>query len=297
MSKRKPKDPPRQFNDAAVNEYVAGLWATPGNRRKPENPLEFHETQPWVTRALARALPPLDEPAHPGPNVVLDLCTGRGAILAALPPGEWRGIGIDIDPSHREAFENRPTAYSPQFPRRQLRDFCTFDTRELLSAWPSPAEFGLPRFDHVVSNPPFSRAEEIIRRTLASKPAWGWTTASFLLPVGWLASKVRAEFHRTYPGFAGILESRPSFFTDQVEAGLRGATAMNDYMWLIYSPDTAGRWAVLSVEVGEGAELDAALGMGETPIAPAPVTDAPPACPCGVAGCPTGTECFGGSDY
>lgn len=199
--------------------YIKSLGKLP--KRLLANPLEFHETQAPTVHLLEDEIGPVN--GH-----VLDLGTGRGAILASLRSPNFTCVGVDIDLAHSEKWKERQTGCG-RGPLHALGQFRPADV--LTDTVP-----GL--FQYVLSNPPFSKAEAIIRRTFQMRTTWQWHTAAFLLPLSFLCTNGRLGFHQTYASDVYPLAERPSFSEN-------GSTNMSEYMWLVFGTGRGGRWKVL----------------------------------------------------
>lgn len=89
----------------------------------------------------------------------------------------------------------------------------------------------------VIANPPFSRAQEFVEKALELvTPNMG--TVAMLLPMGFLASQKRVQFHKKHPSDCFVLSERPSFTRN-------GRTDAIDYAWFLWGPGRGNRWAHL----------------------------------------------------
>lgn len=89
------------------------------------------------------------------------------------------------------------------------------------------------RFDVVISNPPYSLAQEVIEASMALA-----THVVMLLRLNFLASEERALFMRNYTPDVYVLPNRPSF--------VYGRTDACEYGWLVFSgPRDAGGLRIL----------------------------------------------------
>jgi len=158
------------------------------NRCNTRNPYDFYRTPKWCTEAIADQIH-----WHNGLVDVLEPCIGDGAISNVL-------LGKYVD--HVEWAEIT-----------KGRDFLTYD-------------FGR-RFDFVVTNPPFSLAQEFIEKSLTLA-----NCVVMLLRLNFLASKSRKEFWEKHPPTAiHVLTKRPSFTGNGTDA--------TDYAWFVW--DSTGR--------------------------------------------------------
>jgi hypothetical protein len=179
---------------------------------------DFYRTEAHVTRAILGHLPRLP---------VLDPCCGDGAILDAVhatwgtAPSALCGIELD---------ETRALAV------REKGYLC--GARDALGpeSWPA-AYRGL-----VVTNPPFSLAEEFVRRALTEIAPTGGTIA-MLFRLAFLETAKRASFHVEHPSDVFVLSKRPSFTED-------GKTDSCAYAWFVWGPNRGGRWQILATPNG-----------------------------------------------
>jgi hypothetical protein len=172
------------------------------NRGGARAALDFYSTPAWVTHALLRFI-------TPGPRV-LDPCAGDGSILKHLGQG---ARGYELDAVRATTAQTSGLAVT-------CRDSLS------TNSWDSPSM--------VIMNPPYSLSEAFVRRALEEVQADGMVCA--LLRLGWLASKKRKEFHRTFLADVHILSRRPSFTPD-------GKTDTSEYAWFVWPGQ--GRWFVL----------------------------------------------------
>lgn len=186
------------------------------NRGGQRNADDFYRTEHHVTRGVLRHL-------TRGP--ILDPCCGDGAILDAAK--ETWGLstmqlcGIEID-------EPRGMA------TREKGYVC--GVRDALHETSWPHEWRRL----IITNPPFSLAEDFVRRALAeAKPVGG--TVAMLLRLAFLESVKRGAFHKEHPSDVYVLSKRPSFTED-------GKTDSCAYAWFVWGPDRGGRWGVIPPE-------------------------------------------------
>lgn len=172
------------------------------NRGRERNALDFYETPPDVTLAILTRL----EPA----KVVIDPCCGDRAILRVVAEVWPRAAcaGIDIDPAR--AANKHADALGPE-------------------SWTCPGVT-------VITNPPYSRAEDFVRRALLEVGPTG--TVAMLLRLAFLESKGRAVLHQEHPSDVFVLAKRPSFTGD-------GKSDSAAYAWFVWGPGRGGRWEVL----------------------------------------------------
>ena len=175
------------------------------NRGAKRQPNELYETPAETTLAMLPWLPCWT------PRRVLDPCCGSGAILNACrahwPDVETLGIEIDGPTADR-------TIGSPH--RVAVGD-------ALSLPWPA--------VDIAVMNPPYSLAEQFVRRAREGLP--GVTTA-VLLRLAFLESAKREPlFEEHGMPDVHVLAKRPSF--------MRGETDSCAYAWMVWGPGRGGR--------------------------------------------------------
>ncbi len=155
-------------------------------------------------------------------------------------------MGVELDPARaRAARALEGSASARVYDRVEQRD---------LIADP----FGDSRLDLVISNPPFSHAEDFARAAMKLVRPGG--VVAFLLRLGWLASQSRVAFHRDYPSDVYVLPKRPSFNNKGTDSA--------DYAWLLWGLGRGGRWSLLDVDSGTSGEritLQGGLFDGDVP--------------------------------
>jgi hypothetical protein len=153
------------------------------------HPFDAYSTPAWVTEAIAREIVWGKDP------FVLEPCCGEHAITRVIQP--------------------RYTEHVVEFDIQRGTDFLEED----MSAW--------PRFDFVITNPPFTYAQEFVDKSL--KVA---NCVIMLLRLNFLASRQRKEWWQKHPPTAiHVLTKRPSFTGKGTDA--------TDYAWFVW--DTTGR--------------------------------------------------------
>ncbi len=163
-----------------------------GRRR----PLDDYPTPEWVIRAIA--------PYVSGARV-LDPCCGSGAILDVFRERAASVSGIEI--AEQRADEARAKGHEVV-----LGDALEID-------W--------PRADLIITNPPYSRAQEFAEKALASVEPGG--TVALLLRLAFLEGKRRVAFHRAHGSSVFVLASRPSFTGN-------GRCDASAYAWFLWGP-------------------------------------------------------------
>jgi len=155
---------------------------------------DFYATHKWATDKIADRL---SIGGH-----VLDPCAGTGSILRALEfwPRVKIAEGIELN-------EERAASY----PTISQGDFFATEPRHV---------------DWILTNPPYSKSLEFVRRALEWAPDFGTV---MLLLLGWAASQKRNGLFTNHPIKASLfpLSKRPSFATD-------GKTAACDYAWFAW---------------------------------------------------------------
>jgi hypothetical protein len=166
-----------------------------------ENPHDFFPTPMGVTRALIEACPLPD-------GLWCEPAVGDGHIINAVGPRElWA------------TFDIRPVAPPELSSFHQQRDFLAL-----------PDDI---RFHVIITNPPFSLAEEFVRKSLRHADY-----VVMLLRLAFLESRRREAFHAEHPSDVYVLSRRPSFMAN-------GATDSCAYAWFVWGPGRGGRWTIL----------------------------------------------------
>lgn len=174
-----------------------------GNERRAD---DFYETPAWCVRAI---LP------HLNIESVCDPCCGEGALLDSVRDS-WRvpTFGIEIDPK-------RALIASGRHFMRACGD-------AFLLPWPDL---------QIITNPPYSLAQEFIERAARHVPH---RDRAFLLRLNFLGSQRRAQLHRDMPADIFVLPRRPSFTGKGTDA--------TEYAWYVWGPGRGNRWSILDVE-------------------------------------------------
>lgn len=176
---------------------------------------DFYETPEWV---IARLL----DVWRPAPNALMvEPAFGNGAIVEAvqkLVPGsttfDW--LGYDIRES---AFESRENVIFQQ------HDFLSLAPQDFLSVdWSARILPNERSVKHVITNPPFSLAEEFLRQ---SRKLYPEADLVYLLRLNFLASKERLGLWRDLgvPD-VHVLPNRPSFTGE--------GTDSCEYAWMVF---------------------------------------------------------------
>lgn len=188
-------DPDCRGEQMHVPGSVASRHAIPppppsGKRR----PLDDYPTPDWVVRAIA---------PHVAGTRVLDPCCGAGAILDVFAERGAVVAGIEI--AEERAEEARAKGHN------------VVAANALDGEW--------PQADLIITNPPFSLAQEFAEKALASVARGG--TVALLLRLGFLEGKKRLGFHRAHGSSVYVLSSRPSFTGN-------GKTDASAYGWFLW---------------------------------------------------------------
>ncbi len=174
-----------------------------------DNPYEFFETPAACVRAL------LTKWCPPTTGMWLEPALGKGAIIratdefygSAIKP-TWRALDIV-----RHDFENASPAQITDYGQ----DFLT---------WQAPHDFSV-----CLTNPPFTKAIPFILQAMKI-----CNRTAMLLPLTFLASQERAEFHRICPSDIYQLPWRPSF--------TGGGSDRSEYAWFVWG-EQGNRWFML----------------------------------------------------
>ena len=141
------------------------------------------------------------------PGSVLEPCAGRGAITDAVR-SHWPDVPVaqfDIN---------------PDITQTTVRKLDYLDHEDVLT------------YDLCITNPPFSLAEEFVRKARTH-----CREVIMLLRLGFLESNKRAEFWRDNPADVYVLSRRPSF--------TGGPTDSCPYAWFAWGPGRTGQVKVL----------------------------------------------------
>jgi hypothetical protein len=88
----------------------------------------------------------------------------------------------------------------------------------------------------IITNPPYSKAQEFVERALQELPK---DPVVMLLPLPFLASKRRFEFNKKHPAHVMVLPKRPSF--------TGGGTDAVEYAWFAWNVASEGTYEILDV--------------------------------------------------
>jgi SAM-dependent methyltransferase len=171
--------------------------------------LDFYRTPQWCVDAIV--------PHLPKGGIVLEPGCGDGAILEALLDHGFKLMGVELDPA-RAAKARCIT------PAIWEGDYLALDDE--------------PMCHLVIGNPPYSLAEEFVRKSLRMVRPDG--VVAMLLRLNWLEGKKRAPFHREHPAEVCILSRRPSF--------TGGGTDATAYAWFLWGTGRPGTWRLLGTQ-------------------------------------------------
>jgi hypothetical protein len=170
--------------------------SSPKNKKRRR--ADFYPTPHWATRTLLNSFPLI------GRNKMLrikEVCAGRGNISKVI-----KEFYPDCELTQHELFRNKQL---PQYGECIFGDFFKTSTEDLT-------------LDYVITNPPFSLAQEFIERCRELYPN---AEIIMLLPFSFLGSAKRYDFWlKNTPNKFSILSDRPSFSND-------GKTDSSVYNW------------------------------------------------------------------
>lgn len=158
-------------------------------------------------------------------DVILDPCCGDGRICR-IATREFcaDSTGFDIQlPLH---------AWVPE--RTEPAFILDGSLNALEVPWPMDCSTG--PITAIVTNPPYSLAMEFVQKALSESHG---RLVCMLLPLSFLSSKKRAEFHKANPSHLFVLDKRPSFTND-------GKTDAQDYAWFAWNYNSSNSWEILS---------------------------------------------------
>lgn len=163
-----------------------------GNSARGRRQSDLYPTPPDVTVALLRFL------NLPKETTIWEPAAGDGDMAKAM-----RGCGMIVDETDI----------------RSGQDFLT-------SCRPNDSEYD---YDWIITNPPFSLAEEFIRHAAELQSPF----AMLLKAQYWHAAKRMALFEEIPPNYILPLTWRPDFFFKEREKGSGGSPLM-DVMWCVW---------------------------------------------------------------
>jgi hypothetical protein len=189
------------------------------NRGAHREAADNYPTPAWCVRRL------LERVWLPG-GLWLEPAAGSGAIVRAVnayrmyclaAPVVW--VACDVRPECRDDLSGVVDDGNVH-----IEDFLTRD-------------FGCSDWDCVISNPPYSLAQEFVTKSLELAPF-----VAMLLRLNFLASGERAPFFRSEQPDIYVLPNRPSFTAN-------GKTDASEYCWMVWTPERGrkhGRVEVLA---------------------------------------------------
>lgn len=169
---------------------------------------DAYETPGWC---VERLLDVLDLPD----GCWLEPCAGNGAIIQAVKLYDYA--------VNWTAVEKRPeceAALRLLTPRVRIEDFLSAELEH--------------REEVVITNPPYSLAEEFVKKSLGIGQ---WVI--MLLRLNWLASQRRAAFMLEHPPDVYVLPNRPSFTGKGTDA--------TEYAWFVWPPDRKREYGSIQV--------------------------------------------------
>lgn len=178
------------------------------NRGKTRNQDDFYETPAWATQLLLKHCSFLDLAKD---GIWCEPAAGRGAIIKAVEDWgyhpTWHAVEIDA--------ERRKSVKHLDIPRERLH----VDGMQIYQMWTPP-----PRIDVIITNPPYSVAEEFIRRAVTQAPI-----VAMLLRLNFLGSDGRKSLFKMWK--PDLFQINPRPFADSCE-----------YAWFVSSGFGGGRW-------------------------------------------------------
>ncbi len=167
----------------------------------------------------------LNKYMFPEDALYLDPCVGEGAIIKCVkskyPDSVWSGVDIDI--------KHGPTLQQMEIPYL-IKDFMQITPADI-----SMLTGGKDKFDVIITNPPYSCAQEFIVQSLKYAKH-----VVMLLRLNFLESQKRSLFFKNNMPDVKVLSKRPSFTG-------RGTDACA-YSWMVWdsdAPQTSGRIEIL----------------------------------------------------
>lgn len=196
------------------------------NRGAERRSHDFYETPAWCVEWLLQEWQPrlrestaqTDRPLR-----ILEPCVGRGAIIGAA---NVAGLRAEWWACEKDQARSVALATSGLIPLARV--FC----RDFLTDVPWPK--ACVPFDCVLTNPPYSLAEEFLARSRQVA-----ASTALLLRLGFLASRRRAAILRDDCPDVYVLSRRPSF--------TGGGTDSADYAWLVWPSPERRRAGVVRV--------------------------------------------------
>lgn len=179
------------------------------NRGKTRNQNDFYETPAFATHLLLKEFRDIFDLVKDG--VWAETAAGNGAIIKAVEDWgyhpTWHAVEIDSERRKRVKHLDIP------------RDRLIVDDMGIYQMWAPP-----PRVDVIITNPPYSVAEEFIRRSINQAPV-----IAMLLRLNFLGAVERGPLYKMWKPDLGQINPRP--FPDSCE-----------YAWFVSHPWGGGRW-------------------------------------------------------
>lgn len=170
-----------------------------------------------------------------GPGHLLDPCAGSGGLMRAGCWPDRRWLGIEINARHGAKLRDAAHDY-------MIGDFLR---NQSVEAW-------IKRRAHhihaIVTNPPYSLAQEFIERCQALLPG---KPIVMLLRLNFLASEGRHGLMRGFGPSVYVLPNRPSF---RRNAEGRAATDATEYAWFYFPPKPRRRGFVEVLDLTPASE-------------------------------------------
>lgn len=160
-------------------------------------------------------------------STVLDPCAGTGELLEAI---RYRKGMLASHLSGIELVQARAKLCSQRFTCIEA------DALSPIQTWsvrlPSNPSVGV-RPDFIITNPPFSLAEELVRKAMECKGPNG--TVAMLMRLAMLEGKKRKDLWASYPADVFIFGKRPSFTSN-------GKSDSAAYAWFVWGEGRGNRW-------------------------------------------------------
>lgn len=183
-----------------------------GPRRGGEH--DYYPTPAWCVARLLEAW-------TPRPGLLVDPCAGDGAIIRAVPGREWMANDLRAECAPRLRASGVAAPQSLDFLARECDEW-------------------IARSNHataIVTNPPFSLAEQFVWRCLSCYPR---ADVAMLLRLDFLATAGRHRLVRAFAPDVYVIPDRPSFTCD-------GRADSQSYAWMIWPAARSGPVGAISV--------------------------------------------------
>jgi len=178
------------------------------NRGKARNPEDFYPTPEWSTHSILQAIPEL---AFKADGIWCEPAAGEGHIVRAVESFGYHPTWhlLDIRPECRKQLQKLDVD----------RDRLNITVGEMFQFWAYPKHV-----DVLITNPPFTYAEDFIRRSLQFADI-----VIMLLRLNYIGTKERASLFGAYPPDMYIQYPRP--FPDATE-----------YAWFTWGISKGHQW-------------------------------------------------------